>query len=295
MPDSQFVNRFSSNRKYFEPYGLACVYWQPTSMPRPDYHNEIELNFLLKGSVTYLFGGHKITLEAGKLAAFWAAIPHQVVEFSNDVVYFAATIPLHTFLQWRLPDPFVQPLLQGHLLQELSCNNSVTDASLFKGWERDLCGEAPELEEIVLLEMHARLRRLAVSHSGQPVASQRGNSHLAVPASELSSVEQMACYIMKNYADKITIQQVSDSVGLTPNYAMNLFRQTFGATIGDYLTQHRLSHAQRLLVTTTLPITNVALEAGFGSISRFNEVFSLSNGCSPRQYRKKYCIRQGKQ
>ena len=45
--------------------------------------------------------------------------------------------------------------------------------------------------------------------------------------------------------------------GLHPNYAMNLFRQTFGTTMTHFITEHRISHAQRLLVTTDEAILTV--------------------------------------
>jgi AraC family transcriptional regulator, melibiose operon regulatory protein len=47
-----------------------------------------------------------------------------------------------------------------------------------------------------------------------------------------------------------------------------------------------LSHAQRLLVTTGEQIVNIALSSGFGSLSRFNEAFRQSFGCTPREYRR---------
>ena len=75
------------------------------------------------------------------------------------------------------------------------------------------------------------------------------------------------------------------AVGLHPNYAMGLFKRTFGITLNQYLTQQRISHAQRLLVTTEMLVTDVALSSGFTSISRFNAAFQNACGCSPREYR----------
>ena len=71
-------------------------------MRRPDHHNEIELNFLESGTVTYLLGGSKTVLTSGRLSAFWAAIPHQIIDFGPQTAYYVATIPLPWFLQWRL-------------------------------------------------------------------------------------------------------------------------------------------------------------------------------------------------
>jgi AraC-like DNA-binding protein len=53
-----------------------------------------------------------------------------------------------------------------------------------------------------------------------------------------------------------------------------------------FITQHGISHAQRLLVTTGDAILDVALAAGFQSLSGFNEAFKAACGCSPRDYRK---------
>ena len=102
----------------------------------------------------------------------------------------------------------------------------------------------------------------------------------------LNKVEQMACFIAQNYTEKLTVQQIGEFVKLHPNYAMNLFQKTFGSTLINYLTQHRISHAQRLLATTTQTVTEIAFQSGFLSISRFNEAFRRACGCSPREYRK---------
>ena len=66
---------------------------------------------------------------------------------------------------------------------------------------------------------------------------------------------------------------------------MTLFRRTFGLSIGAYLTQYRVADAQRLLATTDARIVDVALAAGFGSLSRFYAAFGQACGRSPRAYR----------
>jgi AraC-like DNA-binding protein len=71
---------------------------------------------------------------------------------------------------------------------------------------------------------------------------------------------------------------------------MSLFQKTFGTTLIDYLTHHRISHAERLLATTDEKIVEVAFNSGFSSISRFNEAFRRACGCSPRDYRKRHLI-----
>ncbi len=281
---------FDPDRPDFAPYGLTCVHWQPSPMRRPDHHNEVELNFLESGSVTYLLGGAKTAVQAGKLSVFWAAIPHQIIDFGAGTAYFVATIPLQYFLQWRLPEHFVQPLMQGGLVSEPSAVRAASDAHLFADWEGDLVRRIPDLEKSVLLEMQARLLRLALNLPAQPPSRARRHRISQITDAGLNKVEQMACFIARNYTEKLTVQQIGECVNLHPNYAMNLFQKTFGTTLINYLTQHRISHAQRLLATTDQSITEVAFASGFHSLSRFNDAFRRSCGCAPREYRRTHLL-----
>jgi AraC-like DNA-binding protein len=107
---------------------------------------------------------------------------------------------------------------------------------------------------------------------------------------KLNKVEQMACLIAKRYTEPLTVTEISEEVGLHPNYAMGLFKRAFGTTLIDYLVHHRVSHAQRLLATTDDKVVEIAFGSGFNSISRFNEAFRRACGCTPRQYRQSHAV-----
>jgi transcriptional regulator GlxA family with amidase domain len=63
-------------------------------------------------------------------------------------------------------------------------------------------------------------------------------------------------------------------------------------TLIDYISQHRVNHAQRMLVTSDESILNVAFSSGFHSLSRFNAVFKTYAGCTPRTYRRNHRLPQ---
>jgi AraC family transcriptional regulator, melibiose operon regulatory protein len=279
---------FDPNRPDFAPYGFTCVRWNPTPMRRPDRHNEVELNFLQSGWVTYLLGGRKVRIEACHLSAFWAALPHQIVEFGPGTAYFVVTLPLPWFLQCRLPDALVQPLLQGQVVTDPT-QQPAFDTEIFTRWERDLAEAQPERKRAVLLEMEARLLRFAQALTPLRRAEDAGRKR-PVPLSDggLNKVEQMACFIAQRYTERLTVDEIGRSVRLHPNYAMSLFQKTFGTTLIEYLTQHRVLHAQRLLATTPKKIVDIAFSSGFSSISRFNDAFRRACGCSPREYRRQH-------
>jgi AraC-like DNA-binding protein len=280
--------RFDPSRPDFAPYGLTVVRWTPTLMPRPDRHNEIEMNLLERGSVTYLLGGAKVTIAAGRVSLFWAAIPHKIINVGDASSYFVATVPLSWFLQWNLPARLVEPILRGRVACEMRPNEWSRDVETFGRWQRDLARPTQAKRRVVLLEIEARLLRLAMALPGELARSRSKTPTMESAA--LSKAEEIACFLAKNYQRPLTAAEVGKAVFLHPNYAMNLFKKVFGITLTEYLIQHRLSHAQRLLATTGGKILGIAMESGFGSVSRFNDAFRKSFGSSPRAYRQEHQI-----
>ncbi|MCX9156467.1 helix-turn-helix domain-containing protein [Niveibacterium sp. 24ML] len=75
-------------------------------------------------------------------------------------------------------------------------------------------------------------------------------------------------------------------LGITDRHLRRVFSDAFGVTPIAYLQTQRLLLAKRLLADTALPITELALAAGFGSLRRFNAVFHAHYGLSPSALRK---------
>ncbi len=261
-------------------------------MQRPDRHNEIEINLLNQGQLTYLLGGRRISLPPRRFTMFWAAVPHQVVEYADVGQYFVATIPLAMFLQFRLPRPVVQRILNGEVLSQPDASRYEIDCELFSHWTHDLEQKDEGLMKIALLEMEARLRRMARAVSDSHEVQEKEAAQLLVlPDESTSAVERMAAFIAQHYTEPLSVEEISRSAGLHPNYAISLFRKTFGITLTHYVNASRIAHAQRQLVVSDLSVLDVALDCGFGSLSRFNSVFKSISGCAPLQYRKLHRLR----
>jgi AraC family transcriptional regulator, melibiose operon regulatory protein len=277
--------KFENDRPNFTSYGLTCVRWNPSPMQLPDHHNEIQLNMLRRGRVTYMIGARKVKVVTGRLTAFWAAIPHQIIDYEKDTEYFVATLPLAWFLQSQLPDSLVHPLMRGEVISEPLAGRAAFDTALFEQWESDLQTNGRVIRDIVTREMETRLRRLAATLAAEP-AVKKPRVAAKIQVGALNKVEQMVCYIAQNYVEPITITDIGKAVVMHPNSAMRLFKRVFGTTLIDHLTHHRIFHAKRLLATTDQKIVDVAYSSGFSSISRFNEAFRRACGCTPRDYRK---------
>ena len=257
--------------------GLAAWERQSQGMKSAHQHLDLELNYVLSGTMRYLVGGRIVTLPPLRLCLLWGGVPHQMLPALEPVDALWVTIPLTTVLRWSLPETLTRPLLaRGFIVDPLPRS---TDLEQLRQWVDDL--KTPTLGEIVQLELEARLRRLARGFV-EPFAE-----HPVAPQSEgaLAAVEAMAHFISQNFQDSLGVAVIAAPAHLHPNYAMTLFRRHTGLTISQYLTLQRIAHAQRLLLTTDTPLAQIALESGFRSLSRFYEAFREQTGSSPRRFR----------
>ena len=156
------------------------------------------------------------------------------------------------------------------------------DLAYFERWHQDLKAQQEELYRIALLEVEARLRRMAWTYA----RLEHPGYSAGTSGTHLQQARQMALFIARHYSETLSVEQIARVVNLHPNYAMKLFRDQFHTSILDYLARHRVAHAQRLLLTTDKQIMQIGLESGFGSSSRFYAVFKRCCGQSPGRYRR---------
>lgn len=94
-------------------------------------------------------------------------------------------------------------------------------------------------------------------------------------------------YIDSHYMDELKLDDIASSVGFSKYHFSRLFKQYTNYTFCAYICYRRIKVAEELLEQSGMSITEVAMKAGFPSISTFNRLFKQSKGCSPSEYREK--------
>jgi AraC family transcriptional regulator, melibiose operon regulatory protein len=250
-------------------------------MPVAHRHDDIELNLVGRGSLEYVFGGEPVTVPAGRLALFWAATPHRLLESTDsETIGCWMHIPLRTVLGWRLPDDIIARLMRDRpAIVDAAQFGDV--AAMFERWEEDL--RDPATVEIALLEAQALIRRATRARSEDPPA----HTDSTVDTGTMSNaVTAMAQLIATGFREPLTIADVAGAARLHPSAAMASFRLALGVTIGTYLSRCRVAEAQRLLIAGAMPVADVGHLAGFGSQSAFYSAFTRATGRSPGAYRR---------
>ena len=99
-------------------------------------------------------------------------------------------------------------------------------------------------------------------------------------------INRVIIHLQENYMTDISLKDLGNLVNLHPRYLCTLFHQVNGKTINDFLRYIRLEKAKRLLLYTSLDITEIAIQVGFNSSQYFSRVFKDNEGLDPRTFRK---------
>ena len=107
--------------------------------------------------------------------------------------------------------------------------------------------------------------------------------------SESRRVLKVKDYIDTHYKDEIRLEQLADLIGMTPTAFSRYFKHRTGKNLSDYIVDIRLGYAARRLVDTSDTVAEVCYRCGFNTLSNFNRQFRKHKGCSPTEFREKYC------
>lgn len=92
-------------------------------------------------------------------------------------------------------------------------------------------------------------------------------------------------YIDEHYAENISLSQLAGMVCMTPASFSRFFKLRTGRTLSDYIIDIRLGNAARLLVDTSMNISEICYECGFNNQSNFNRIFKAKRDVTPRDFR----------
>ncbi len=84
----------------------------------------------------------------------------------------------------------------------------------------------------------------------------------------------------------LTITGLANSLSITDRHLRRVFAGEYGVSPIAWLQTRRLLTAKQLLTDTSLPVIQVAMDAGFGSVRRLNALFRTHYHLSPADFRK---------
>jgi YesN/AraC family two-component response regulator len=103
-----------------------------------------------------------------------------------------------------------------------------------------------------------------------------------------SHVERTKDYVRKHYREKIYLDDIAESIGISPTHLSKLFKKETGQCLQDYINEERVYRASNLLMYSDFSLAEIAEYVHFPSQSYFGKIFKQIKGVSPRVFRDQY-------
>ena len=132
--------------------------------------------------------------------------------------------------------------------------------------------------------LRARLASFLVQYSR--IYEEQWEAHVLSTYDYYGYIYKILEYVDMNYANPISMNDLSDVTGLSADYMTRKFKAALHMTPSEYIRRFRIARAMELLCTTDLSVSEIAQRTGFSDVSLFSRVFKQSAGLPPALYRK---------
>ncbi|MCQ2574409.1 MAG: AraC family transcriptional regulator [Treponema sp.] len=271
------------------PVKTSCSTWYS----RPDcyvnhWHTDFEFIYCSKGHIYYSVNGEEIKINEGEMMFVNSCQMHYT--FQKD------TIDCETYLlvahpglyDWRIAEKYVKEVTASKVPPYIvmSIDNirekQIIDCvvNIVRANTKDENGEKAFGHELeIKAQMYKLLINLAlrVQNMENPLSS--------ASKKKLETMRRMTGFVQKNYAEKITLDDIADAGIVCRSQACELFKRYMNKTPIEYLNDYRITKSTDLIAHTDMSITEISLACGFESSSYFTELFHRRMNMTPRDYR----------
>jgi len=108
------------------------------------------------------------------------------------------------------------------------------------------------------------------------------DSSVFVPAVMRQLIER----IDANLATHLSLENIAQTVGLSPGHFARKFRHSVGQSLGRFMNTRRVGMSFAMLREDTAPLASIAIDLGFSSQSHFTRLFSSLTGIAPQRFRR---------
>jgi AraC-like DNA-binding protein len=272
---------------------IADQFSLPYFYPYLHRHKETQITWIQKGEGTLIAGNNMHHFAAGDVFLLGANLPHlfksdpQYFEAENEDAISALSIffnpdgVLASFFdlpEVRMHKLFIQQHQQGIKVPVADADRIITSMTGL----RDSSG-ADQLVQFIHL-----LKGLSdINEQLQPLSSY-GNLP-GITENEGIRIGNIYNFIMQNYAESITLDDVAKAAFMTSESFCRYFKKHTGNTFVTFLNEVRINEACKMLTANKFEsISIVAYKSGFKSITNFNRVFRSVTGSSPREYTESF-------
>jgi len=253
-------------------------------MVSPHIHGAVEMLFIQKGDFRVFIGDTESIVPEGGAVLFRSNTIHRVYPMEENSLYYVLKVQPSFVMDFSAKESASAYLLSlamnnvrgKNIWTREECEkNRIHDAvkRLFEEAERDAygCDIAVRIcaAEIILALLRDTERQMEIA------GEESENENL------MRRIYDAILYVNQHYAEDITAESCAKHVYLSYSYFSRSFKRVTGSTFKDYLIMNRINHAEKALASTKKPITQIASECGFNSVSYFIATYRRLKGITP--------------
>lgn len=248
-------------------------------------HDCLELNLVEAGSGRYIIGGKLYPIAPGDIFVINNSERHLAIHEGEEL-----KLTVIVFDSGYVGKKYGQNYLLPFFQRKKNFSNRIVPGS--QGYEDMLATfhcmkrESCELRtgwQMVMEAAANMLLSLLYRYYQEQQEIEEQSAKLQMPYGRISRVLE---YIDRHFGESLTLEQLAGEAALSRTYLCKCFKELTGQTLFAYLEQVRIQNACCLLQTSEEPISRIALDSGFESISYFNRSFKKCCGVTPGQYRR---------
>ena len=251
------------------------------------WHDEIQISIVTKGSIEFIVGERSYILKNGQAIFINSQRIHMAKSVGDgDCIYHSVIFNpklLKTFPGSIIEQKYIDPVLTADNLNSIEIYGD-------NKWERKaleyvadiinadaIKGRAYELEIYINL---LNFWLLLVLNENDIFAQKTEPK----PINE-ERVKNVLSFIHDNYNNKITLQDIADSVFVSKGECCRFFKKSLKMSPYDYLINYRINESMKLLKNTNSSILDIAENVGFNNVSHYIQIFKKKTGQTPHEYR----------
>lgn len=105
---------------------------------------------------------------------------------------------------------------------------------------------------------------------------------------ERIDVSAIKSYIDTHYQEPLSLESLGERFYFSKHYIARAFKETFGMSVGSYITIVRVGRAKELLRFSDMSILEVGIASGYEDTNYFSRCFKKVEGCSPSEFRRNW-------
>ncbi|MGG7096501.1 AraC family transcriptional regulator [Clostridium sardiniense] len=249
------------------------------------WHTECEIIRILEGDMLIIINEEKILAKKGDILFIHDGIFHGGTP--KDCVYDCIVFDMNLLLKQNHActkqiqniinhNKVIEPKLPTDISELRTCCNNLFDSMQIKntGYEFVTQGSLYHLLGIILKH------ELYINKNKNTKRNQQ----------KILQFKKVLSIIENEYSNPISLEDLSRAAGMTPKYFCRFFHEMTNKTPIEYLNYYRIESASEQLITTDLPVTEIAFNCGFNDVSYFIKTFKKYKNVTPKKYLKAYSL-----